>query len=289
MRESTARYGRLVANADEVADGVFILRYEAMDSNVCVVRGPGGLLVVDTRSSPAEAAEIESDLQQLGGLGVLGVVNTHAHFDHTFGNQHFAGEVGHGRPIFGHHLLPKHLDEYERPRLAAWRAGTGSEPARDWGEVVITPPTHLVSERQALDVGGRTVGLIPLGRGHTDTDLIVHVPDADVWIVGDVVEESGPPVYGSGCFPLDWADTLRDLLAEVGPRDVVVPGHGLPVTRDFAVAQAGQLATLAELARASFTTMATAEDALASDAPWPFPVDGLRLALERAFALRGRG
>jgi glyoxylase-like metal-dependent hydrolase (beta-lactamase superfamily II) len=36
-----------------------------------------------------------------------------------------------------------------------------------------------------------------LGRGHTDNDLLVHVPDASAWLVGDVLEESGPPMYGS--------------------------------------------------------------------------------------------
>jgi glyoxylase-like metal-dependent hydrolase (beta-lactamase superfamily II) len=48
----------------------------------------------------------------------------------------------------------------------------------------------------AATVGQRAVNLLPLGPGHTDTDLLVHVPDARTWIVGDVVEASGPPVYG---------------------------------------------------------------------------------------------
>lgn len=262
---------------------MFVLRYEAMDTNVCVVRGESGLLVVDTRSTPAEAAEIEVDLQQLGGAPVLAVVNTHAHFDHTFGNQHFGPGSVLDVPIYGHRLLPAHLEEYESPRLSAWRDGTGNEPARDWDRVIITPPTQLVASSLTVDLGDRLVDLVPLGRGHTDTDLVVHIPDVDTWVVGDLVEESGPPMYGSGCYPLDWPGTLMGLLETIGRSDVVVPGHGLPVSRDFIVSQVADLATVADLIRTLFAAGASVDDALSAPG-WPFPVDGLNLCVERGFA-----
>ena len=44
--------------------------------------------------------------------------------------------------------------------------------------------------------------------GHTDTDLVVHVPDADTWVVGDVIEASGSPMFGSGCYPLEFPGSL---------------------------------------------------------------------------------
>lgn len=184
--------------------------------------------MVDTGSSPAEATAIEADLQQLGSVPLVGVVNTHAHFDHAFGNQHFGPGSVLDVPIYGHHRMPAHLAEYEGPRLANWRNGTGGEPVRDWAEVVITAPTRLVTSRETIVVGGRSVELWPLGPGHTDTDLVVHVPDAKAWVVGDVVEESRPPMYGSGCFPLDWPNAVARLLEDIGASDVVVPGHGRP-------------------------------------------------------------
>ena len=77
--------------------------------------------------------------------------------------------------------------------------------------------------------------LVPLGRGHTDNDLVVHVRDANTWIVGDVVEATVPPMFGSGCFPLDLPMTLGGLLEEIGSADVIIPGHGPPVGREFVV------------------------------------------------------
>lgn len=73
----------------EVGDGVFQRRYDPLDVSVCVVRGAGGLLLVDTRSSHREADEIQADLRVFGHLPVRWVVNTHAHYDHCFGNARF--------------------------------------------------------------------------------------------------------------------------------------------------------------------------------------------------------
>jgi glyoxylase-like metal-dependent hydrolase (beta-lactamase superfamily II) len=187
---------------DEVAAGVFQRRYDPLDVSVCVIRGPEGLAVVDTRSSPRQADEIRADLRELGGAPVRWVINTHAHFDHCFGNQRFGPDSDLGAPIYGHARVPAHLDQYERPLLAGWIA-SGAEPADEWPEVAITPPNELVGGRHVLDLAGRAVHLLHLGRSHTDNDLLVHVPDAAAWLLGDVIEESGPPVYGPDSFPLE--------------------------------------------------------------------------------------
>lgn len=144
-------------------------------------------------------------------------------------------------------------------------------------------PTDLVTRQASLDLGGRTVELLPLAPGHTDNDLVVHVPDVRAWVVGDVLEESGPPVYGSGCFPLHWPDSLAGLLAQVGPDDVVVPGHGSPVTRQFGLAQLAQLEAVAARIQAVHAAGATVDQTLSAQTGWPFPVDALGLALSRGF------
>ena len=144
---------------------------------------------------------------------------------------------------------PRRVRAATAGRLARWhRAGA----APGLGDVVITPPTHLVDHRRWLDLGGRAVELVPLAPGHTDNDLVLHVPgiggsvDGGAWIVGDVLEQPSPPMYGSGCFLMSWPDTLAGLLAEVEPGEVIVPGHGQPVSRAFGLAQLTELATVAD-------------------------------------------
>ncbi len=272
---------------DEVADGVFQRRYNPLDVSVCVVRGSDGLVVVDTRGSPRQADEIRADLRELGSQPVRWVINTHAHFDHCFGNQKFGPGSDLNVPIYGHVLAPAFLDRFERPGLAECIAN-GEEPADEWREVVITPPTDLVGEvvgdRHALDLGDRAVDLVYLGRAHTDNDLLVHVPDAGAWLVGDIVEESGPPMYGPDSFPLDWPVTVARLLALLGDGDVLVPGHGRPVGPRFARAQQAQLAGVAGLIRELHAAGVPASRAAAAGGTrWPLPADWLARAIPAGY------
>jgi glyoxylase-like metal-dependent hydrolase (beta-lactamase superfamily II) len=260
-----------VTDWEEVADGVFRRRYQPHDVSVCVVRGDGGLLVCDTRSSHRQADEIRADLKQLGAQPVRWVVNTHAHFDHSFGNARFGPDSDLGAPIYGHELVPAHLDAYERPMLAEVIA-SGEEPAGEWADIVITPPTVLVRGAMTLDLGGTTADLVYLGRGHTDNDLLVHLPGSGVWLTGDLVEESGPPVYGSGSFPLDWPGTIGRLRAALREGDVLVPGHGAVVDAAFLAAQHQQLTAAAALVRELHAAGVPAADAEAEAGDrWPFP------------------
>jgi glyoxylase-like metal-dependent hydrolase (beta-lactamase superfamily II) len=268
----------------EVARDVFVGAYEPLTINICVIRDRDRLVVVDSRASATEGAELAADLTWFAPARVQALINTHAHFDHTFGNQHFGHGSATSVPIYGHHLLPAHLEQYERPRLEAWRSGSGSEPTRDWEDVVITPPTHLVRARQQYRLGHRSTELIPLSPGHTDTDLVVHVPDADTWIVGDVIEASGPPMFGSGCYPLEFPASLRGLLSEISPADTIVPGHGPLVDRSFAVAQLTDLTELATRLRALHRSKATQHQAVTAIQAVPsLRVDGLGLAVARAY------
>ena len=256
---------------EEVADGVFRRRYQPHDVSVCVIRGAGGLLVCDTRSSHRQADEIRADLKELGTQPVRWVVNTHAHFDHSFGNARFGPDSDLGAPIYAHERVPPHLDTYERPMLAKL-IEAGEEPVDEWGEIVITPPTVLVGDAMTLDLAGTKAELLHLGRGHTDNDLLVHLPASGVWLTGDLVEESGPPVYGSGSFPLDWPVTIARLRAALRDGDVLVPGHGAVVDAAFLAAQHEQLVAAAALIVELHAAGVPAERAEAeADDRWPFP------------------
>ena len=264
----------------EVGSNVFVKRYELDDLNVAAIPGPSGVTVVDTGGSSAQAQEIIADIKDEFGLPIVAAINTHAHYDHTFGNCVFA-ELG--IPIVGHHRIPAHYAEYEAPRLAAWRSEPAREPDKDWGKVVLTEPTELVREAGSLAHGGREIRLLPVPRGHTDTDLAVFVPDARVWLLGDVVEESGPPMFGSGSWPLDWPAALQGLLAQLMPDDVVIPGHGRPVGREFVERQADSLNLIASVIRHAWDAGLDFGQSLgAAELPWPEWM--LRSAFEQGFS-----
>jgi glyoxylase-like metal-dependent hydrolase (beta-lactamase superfamily II) len=268
---------------NEVADGVFQRRYDPLDVSVCVVRGAGGLLLVDTRSSHREADEIRADLRAVGDVAVRWVVNTHAHYDHCFGNARFGPGSAVDAPIYGHRRVPAHLQAYERPMLDDWIA-RGVEPLDDWRDVVITPPDMLVDDHATLDLGNRGVDLLHLGRGHIDNDLVVQVPDAGAWLVGDLIEESGPPMYGSGSFPLEWPATVAALARRISAGDTVVPGHGAPVGHAFVGQQQTHLQQVADVIGELHATGVPVTEAVAQGrGRWPFPEDGLAAAVIDAY------
>ena len=266
----------------EVGPGVFQRRYDPMDVSVVVVVGPTGLTVVDTRNSPAEADEVIRDIARRFDLPIVAVVNTHAHYDHTFGNQSFAALPA--PQIYGHHLIPSHFATYEGPRLAAQQADPTLEPDKQWADVLLTPPGILIAGRRTVPAGGRAIELIPLDPGHTDTDLAVFIPDGRVWLLGYIIEESGPPMFGSGSFPLAWPTVLEGLLQEIQPGDIIVPGHGAAVDRAFVMRQMESLQKVADTIR-SCAAAGLSLDALPDDDAlftlWP------KAMLESAFIQGG--
>ena len=85
-----------------MADRVWVARYEWFDVNVTLVGGARGLLVVDTHGVGRRGrAAVVDDVRRLGVGDGDGVVNTHEHFDHTFGNAAFREAYG-DVPIHAH-------------------------------------------------------------------------------------------------------------------------------------------------------------------------------------------
>ena len=89
----------------EVADRVFVARYRQWDVNVGLVLGRHGAVVIDTRASDVEGSQVLDDVRRLGrDIEVRHVVNTHVHFDHTFGNAAFETATVHAHDNVGRTL-----------------------------------------------------------------------------------------------------------------------------------------------------------------------------------------
>lgn len=259
----------------EIGDRVWVRRYAFIDQTIGVVGGSDGLLVIDTRSSHRDAAELKADIRLLGP--VIGwAVNTHRHWDHTFGNALFPESElwGHERCVtgmleFGETDRAEIIEEYP-------------DRTAEWNEVVITPPRSTFAEHAAIDIGGRTVDLRYLGRGHTDGDIVVVVPDAAVLFAGDLLENGSPPWFGDG-YPLDWPTTAEGILALTsGP---VAAGHGEVGDRLFVERQLEELREIANLGRAVASGDLSLETAVARA---PYKQGASRAAIRRA-AAQARG
>ena len=291
----------------EAGEGVFRRRFEPYDVTVAVVVGSDGVAVIDTRCSLAEAREIKEQIRRMTQAPIRWVVNTHAHFDHTWGNAEFAAPrlVPPAR-IWAHESVPGKLDR-DDPAVAALLDRLTAE-GPDWAakvaELEFAPPTETVRRLATIDLGDRGLELRFLGRGHTDGDLWIRVlgpgtgssagPKADagaftgIALAGDLVEQSGPPAFGPDSFPLEWAATLERALELTGERASVIPGHGEPVDALFIREQLAAIASVAREIRSLYAAGVSAADALAGG-NWPFPARSLRDAVACGYAALEEG
>jgi cyclase len=189
----------------------------------------GGGLVVDTFWDLPHTRELIEHYSKLWAAPARRVVNTHQNGDHCWGNQLFpqADLIGHRHcaesfskenPATLQAL--KHADLASQPALAQFARAL--EPW-DFSGIELTPPTVLFDDRLAIDLDGSPVEMVYVGPAHTESDVIVHLPDYHVLFAGDVIFRLCTPIGWEGTYAR-WIDAL-DHIVSLNP-EVIVPGHG---------------------------------------------------------------
>ena len=88
-------------------------------------------------------------------------------------------------------------------------------------------PNLLFDDRMVFERGERTIVVQWMGRGNTDGDAVVWLPDDRLLIAGDLLVAPIPYAFDSPM--VDWVGTLGRV-ADLGA-EIIVPGHGA-VQRD---------------------------------------------------------
>lgn len=273
----------------EVADKVFIARYPHWDVTVGAVVGTEGILVVDTRASAQQGRELFEDVCRLASdLPIRFVVNTHQHFDHTFGNVAMpavAAIHAHANAAAGLEASAARIKKLiaEDPELDPAYPAITAQVLEDVVATQLRLPDRTFESVSTIDLGDRYVELAHPGRGHTDGDLVMRLPDVDVLFAGDLIEQSGAPGFGSDCWPLEWADSLDIVVGLLTDTSVVIPGHGEPVDKEFVLAQREDIVSVAQLIRSLHAQGTPVELALQASTAWPFPAEGLTEGVVRGY------
>lgn len=215
----------------ELAPNVWVGVVEPETVNVGLVAGRDAALLIDCGSSPAQGVALRSAAEDLAGVPLVGVVVTHWHHDHAFGLAAFAD-----LDTIGHESVVAHLSGDSAAVAAAALGLSGDD---------VAVPRRTLAVATAVDLGDRRVEIVHLGRGHTDGDLVVVVPDADLLFAGDLIESAGPPQSGPDSVVAEWAGTLDGLVGVMTTDTRAVPGHGDPVGREFVFEARGRAAMAA--------------------------------------------
>jgi glyoxylase-like metal-dependent hydrolase (beta-lactamase superfamily II) len=205
---------------------VLILRRGAL-VDVFAVVAERWVVLIDTLDTPAAA---EAALAHLRGPLAAGrqllVVNTHADWDHAWGNAAFAGPgAAWPAPIIGHRRCGARLrSATARAELARMQA---AEPAR-FGAVRLVPPTIAFDGGLTIDGGDLTLELLPTP-GHQPDHIAVWLPEVRLLLPGDAAEEPFPSVADAAGLPALRASLAR--LAALDPATVLAchaPGRTDP-------------------------------------------------------------
>ncbi len=253
----------------DVAEGIFAFVSPETtgpipSGNVVAIIGGDGVLVVDSGRFPALAARMVADIRKRTDKPVRYLVHTHWHADHIAADSAFQAAFPEMTFIATDFTRTKMLEkqaaylrdvakndadyvrqlrevlEREKTLPAENRRYLEQEvadlelEARELDGARLVPPGLTFENALTVHLGGREVRIAFLGKGNTEGDTVVSVPDAKVVVTGDLLV--APVPYGYGSHPREWIATLQRLMAEHADAAAIVPGHG-PVLHDWAYAK----------------------------------------------------
>ena len=209
---------------------------EGINSNSTFLITKDGVVVVDTRVTPAEARKVKEAILKQTNLPVLYVINTHYHGDHTFGNQIF----GDSHSIIAHKNVRKALEfEAGKEHLEVFK----SLKIPGIEETVVTPPNIIFKDKMDIYVSEYHLELIHV-KGHTDGDLFIYIEALKTLITGDLILNKRIPYMGDAYIE-DWIKAINymgDLNAEI-----YIPGHGDPGGKPVLIAMKHYLIELRQM------------------------------------------
>jgi glyoxylase-like metal-dependent hydrolase (beta-lactamase superfamily II) len=192
-------------------DTVTLVENQGWDRRILVVRlgtlvdafivvGTRYVVLVDTLINPQSAAAMLriAGAHLEGGRQLL-VVNSHADWDHCWGNQLFAGpDALLPAPIVASRRCAERL---RSPEALAMLDRMRREEPGIYDEVRPTPPTIVFDERLQVDCGDLTLDLFPTP-GHTPDHIAAYLPEIGLLLAGDVAESPFPLVESAAGLPL---------------------------------------------------------------------------------------
>jgi glyoxylase-like metal-dependent hydrolase (beta-lactamase superfamily II) len=198
---------------------------EGSGGNIAVLTGADGKVFIDAGITASRPRLLEA-ANSLSGDPIRHLINTHWHFDHADGNAWLNAE---GAAILAHENTHKHLQVALR--------------VEDWDFNFPSPalaaiPTEVFSSEKTLNLNRSTLLLKHYGPAHTDGDISVTIPEADILHAGDT--------YWNGIYPfIDYStggsidgmiEAADANVIAVTDNTIVIPGHGNPVSNKAGLA-----------------------------------------------------
>jgi glyoxylase-like metal-dependent hydrolase (beta-lactamase superfamily II) len=252
-------------------------------SNGGFIVGRDAVLMIEGLQTTTASAFQWNAMRKVTQLPVRAATLSHWHHDHTLGSSYYAGQ---GVELWAHAKVPERIMEIyprwqaeERTTFSApWEkrigeAKTETERTRAQGDMeallsmydpvkqsVLALPNPLLDPAKlpmTVDLGDTSV-VIEHYVGHTDTDIIVRVPDQNINFMGDILVAQYPTNING--FPKPWREASAKFAA-YGKDAIFVPGHGPVSGIEAATTQVAVFDDIAAQAKKLFDAGVPAADA----------------------------
>jgi glyoxylase-like metal-dependent hydrolase (beta-lactamase superfamily II) len=181
-------------------ENIYLIRNQ-FAGNITVLVGEEGVVLVDTKMA-ADHDGVVDFVASITDVPIKYVINTHMHPDHAGGNPPMQ-DIG-----------ASIISQENARRLMVERGTPGA------ANITLRDTMRVWLDEMPID-------LYYFGRGHTNGDIVVHLPTENVVITGDLFALYGPYRavidYTAGGSLRDWTFTLERLLQL--PFVTVIPGH----------------------------------------------------------------
>ncbi len=263
-----------MAELRQLAEGVYAFLQPPLVwySSVGVIVGDRDVILVDSLTNAAMTQILRAEIRRVTDKPIRYLVNTHWHPDHVFTNHLFpeatviASHTTREKTLANQKVQGEHAALYGR-----------SFPDIDFTGGRYTPQDVSFNGTLCLYQGEREVRLLELGPGHSESDVVVHLPREKTVFCGDVFVNGMTPLPGEGHV----TQTIANYKAlEALEADLYVAGHGDPGTLTEVRTQRAQLERLFHHARSFFDRGMSYDAALQTLAD-----DGLPLGFGRMLLL----
>lgn len=228
--------------------GIMAIADLSLGGNTMLVISEGKALLIDTKYPYLAGAlltdaadQIKADVTQ--DRIDLTLINTHHHGDHTGGNAVIVPIAGasyaHANAlpriqaqlenyVQGAKAGPSQLARTNAPEKLMPFAKAAAEACESWTDKTAVPKIAINGSGNTLSLGKVMVKTHHYGTGHTDNDLVIHLPEQNIVHTGDLVFNGLNPFFdpSANATARGWIESLQQTRKLCNPETRVIPGHG---------------------------------------------------------------
>ncbi|ARF10786.1 metallo-beta-lactamase superfamily protein [Hokovirus HKV1] len=221
-------------------------------SNITMIEGNDGIIIIDTGESFDVASKVFADFSKITNKPVKCIIYTHNHFDHIAGVKAFTTkeDVENGNvKIYAHRKIMAGIINNASvvgPIINARGISTfglvletnasghindGIGPRLKPGKATFIHPTDFVDTELDINICNINMRLV-YAPSETDDEIFIYFPDHSVIQSADIIMgESYPNLYSirgtPNRDPIKWYESI-DLMRKLKP-DYLIPSHGRPL------------------------------------------------------------